>query len=308
MEAAPYAKVARKQTAYFQSTERMNLPMNNSNNSTLQALLGFARRDDNIRAVLMEGSRAFGRVDGYSDYDIVYVTRSSEPYFGSAILPFLTGQFGGIAVMQTPDNGDPHDVYTHLIQFESGIRIDLTFNSLAFLSRTKLESATVVLLDKDGSFTETPAPSDADFWLKPPDKAEFRSRCNQFWWVSPYVAKAVARGQTLHALELLSQCVRDEYAVMLSWLAGVRKGWEGVNPGKHLTDIKKLLSPEDLCYYEILLDSYVPADGGKIRAALDSLMPAYQGLALTAASGLGYAYDSGEGERTMAFIRGAYPK
>lgn len=66
--------------------------------------------------------------------------------------------------MQTPDNGDPRNVYTHLIQFMSWVHIDLTFNSLEFLSRVPLESATVVLMDKDGRFAGTTASSDADFW------------------------------------------------------------------------------------------------------------------------------------------------
>lgn len=49
--------------------------------------------DDNIRAVLMEGSRVFETVDQYSDYDIVYATVSSEPYFDGAILPLIRSLF-----------------------------------------------------------------------------------------------------------------------------------------------------------------------------------------------------------------------
>lgn len=84
------------------------------NDDILKILLNYAYNDDNIRAVMMEGSRAYGKVDQYSDYDIVYVTRSSEQYFNGGILPFLTDKFGEIAVMQTPDNGDPHKVYTRM--------------------------------------------------------------------------------------------------------------------------------------------------------------------------------------------------
>ena len=86
-------------------------------NYILHSLLTYAQNDTNIRAVLMEGSRAFGDADEFSDYDIVYVTTSSEPYFNGAILPFLTDTFGEIAVMQTPDNGDPRNVYTHLVLY-----------------------------------------------------------------------------------------------------------------------------------------------------------------------------------------------
>jgi aminoglycoside 6-adenylyltransferase len=271
--------------------------------AVLQTLLRRACGDGNIRAVLMEGSRAFGAVDRYSDYDIVYATRSNELYFGGAILPFLAESFGPIAVMQTPDNGDPRDVYTHLVQFAGGVRIDLTFNSLAFLARTPLESATAVLLDKDARFVGAALPSDADFWLKRPQAGEFRRCCNEFWWVSPYVAKAVARGQMLHALEILGERVRGEYASMLSWLAGARNGWERVNPGKHRTDMERFLPPGEAFYFKALTDSYVRADGAEITLALDLLMRSFAPLAAAVAELLGCEYDSAEGERSTLFVR-----
>ena len=269
----------------------------------LKILLSYAKNDENIRAVLMEGSRAYGKVDQYSDYDIVYVTRSSEQYFNGAILSFLTDKFGEITVTQTPDNGDPHDVYTHLIQFASGLRIDLTFNSLEFLSRVPLESATVVLMDKDEMFAGAAPPSDADFWLKCPSAEEFRNHCNEFWWCSPYVTKAVARGQTLHALEILGERVRKEYALMLSYLVGVRNNWERVNPGKHYTNAKCMLSLNEVHYYEDLMNSYVHANGEEIKIALDILMRKYDTLAETIAGALDYTYDSSEAEKTMKFIQ-----
>lgn len=269
----------------------------------LKTLLNYADNDDNIRAVLMEGSRAFGTVDQYSDYDIVYATVSSEPYFNGAILPFLIEHFGEIAVMQTPDNGDPHDVYTHLIQFANGVRIDLTFNSIAFLRRVPLESATVILMDKDGLFVGAAPPSDADFWIKRPNAAEFRKHCNEFWWCTPYVAKAVVRGKTLHALEILGEYVRNEYRTMLSYLAGVRGNWERVNLGKHSTNVRQLLPPDATCYYDALMSSYVPAGGAQILRALDMLMSNYHALAASVANALNYDYDSGEAEKTMQFIQ-----
>lgn len=270
----------------------------------LKILLNYAHDDENIRAVLMEGSRAFGKVDQYSDYDMVYVTQSSERYFNGGILPFLIDKFGEIAVMQTPDNGDPRYVYTHLVQFTSGVRIDLTFNSLEFLERVPLESATAVLMDKDGMFVSIPQPSDADFWLKRPSAEKFFNHCNQFWWCSPYVAKAVIRGQTLHALEILGEHVRKEYAFMLSYLVGVRNNWDCVNPGKHYTNAKRMLPLNETHYYDALMNSYIRANDEEICYALDLLMEKYNTLAVTIADALGYKYNSSEAEKTMKLIQG----
>lgn len=277
--------------------------MKYKNDEILKIMLDYANSDDNIRAVLMEGSRAFGEVDEYSDYDIVFVTVSSEPYFNGAILPFLRESFGEIAVMQTPDNGDPHDVYTHLVQFTSGVRIDLTYNSINFLNRISLESGTAVLLDKDGRFAGIKSPSDSDFWVKRPTKVEFLQHCNEFWWCCPYVAKATARGQMLHALEILGECIRVEYRIMLTYLTGARNNWERVNPGKHSTNIKGLLPPNEAHLYDALMDSYVQADFKKILSALETLMLKYNTLAATVADLLGYMYDSSEPEKTMKFMK-----
>jgi aminoglycoside 6-adenylyltransferase len=269
------------------------------NDPVIAILLDLAERDDNIRAVLMEGSRAFGNVDKYSDYDIVFVTRNSEPYFNGSIIPTLTEKFGAIAVTQTPDNGDPHDVYTHLIQFASGLRIDLTFNSLAFINRILCESATVVLLDKDGKFTMLPPPSDRDYWINKPSAEEFRYCCNEFWWTAPYVAKAVVRGQTLHALEMLNECVRAEYIKMLSCLAGAETDFSK-SVGKHATDIANYVPK--VCY-DALLKSYPRADLEEITEALNGLMRTFPRIANAVAEKLCFEYDSGEGERAVRFIK-----
>lgn len=280
--------------------------MNYFNDDVINIMLNYAINDNNIRAVLLEGSRAYGKVDKYSDYDIVYVTKMNAPYLNGAILPFLTETFGEIAVMQTPDNGDVNDVYTHLIQFTKGVRIDLTFNSLEYLKRVPLESATAVLLDKDENFKNAATPSDEDFWLVKPGEEDFRGHCNEFWWVSPYVAKALARNQVLHALEIFSEIIRKEYRIMLEYLAGCRNNWKCVNTGKHSTNISYLLLPDDTHYYDALIRSYVQADKEQIRNAIELLMTKYNSLASMVAEILNYEYDFGQAERTMRFINSEY--
>ncbi|MDR1542337.1 MAG: aminoglycoside 6-adenylyltransferase [Clostridiales bacterium] len=102
-----------------------------------EAILSLANREDNIRAVLMEGSRANPNTapDKWQDFDIVYVTRENAPYIDGAWMKnMFLPQFGEVAVRQIPDDGAPNLVYTWLIQFSSGLRIDLTLNSLAFLT------------------------------------------------------------------------------------------------------------------------------------------------------------------------------
>ena len=279
-----------------------------NSNDVYGILIKYAEDDENIRAVLTEGSRAFGTVDKYSDYDIVYVTVSSEPYFNNAIIPFLEEKFGEIAIMQNPNDGDPRRVYTHLIQFKSGVRIDLTFNSLEFLEleSVSLESATGVLLDKDGRFANLPSPSDSDFHIKKPSYERFRRDCNEFWWCCPYVTKALARGQIIYALEFLTETIRKEYMRVLSYLAGANNNWERVNTGKHHTDIYKYLTQEQMHYYDVLINSYVQADRDKIKRALFALMESFNALAIEVAGMMGFEYNHLEMEKCRRFIQDTY--
>jgi len=269
----------------------------------IEYMIDLAEGDDNIRAVLLEGSYTLEKQDKKSDRDIVFVTRTNQPYFDGKIIPQLVKHFGEIAVMQTPDNGDPHDVYTHLIQFLSGkedlsghaVRIDLTFNSIEFLSRTPLESATVVLLDKNDRFSDVPEPSDRDFWVKKPSQQEFDECSNEFWWTVPYVWKALQRGQRIHALELMNECVRPQFVKMMSWLAGARNEFR-VSVGKHASEVGRYV-PE---YSKALLLSY--SDSFGIGNALAELVVAFPKLAGGTASALNYTYNAGEGERVVHLL------
>ncbi|MDR0839573.1 MAG: aminoglycoside 6-adenylyltransferase [Oscillospiraceae bacterium] len=271
----------------------------------LEIILALGESEENIRAVLMEGSRATpnASADKWSDFDIVYVTRENAPYLdGNWVKREFIPRFGEIAVRQIPDNGDPNKVYTWLIQFADGVRVDLTFNPLDFLSRTPFESATAVLLDKDGSFAALPEPSERDYLPKRPAELEYSHCCNEFWWVSPYVSKALARGQTLLALKILNTYVRPEYAKALAWLAAAATDF-AVNLGKADCCVGRYVPPE---LYAALLSSFPRAEASEIRAALYSLLDAFPQLAQKTAAVLGFNYDADEGERAAAFIKSHY--
>ena len=273
---------------------------------TLRRLVAFAEGDENIRAVLLEGSRADprGRVDEWSDYDVAFVTRSNEPYLRAEWFAGFALQFGEVAVAQTPDDPelfddahDPLEHYAYLMQYADGLRLDLTFETVGYIRGVTLDSATVVLVDKDGGFSDV-EPSDRDYWVRLPDAGTFRGCCNEFWWTAPYVAKAIARGEAIAALELLGKVVRPQFARMLTWLAGLNGGPATI-VGKHVTDVGAHVPVE---LYGALLASYPRADLAEILSALHELVRAFPSVAQGVADALGYVYDAGEGERASAFL------
>jgi aminoglycoside 6-adenylyltransferase len=275
-------------------------------NDPLRRLVAFAEDDENIRAVLLAGSRADprGTVDEWSDYDVAFVTRSNEPYLRAEWFADFASQFGEVALMQTPDDGamfdeahDPLEHYAYLTQYADGLRLDLTFETVACMRRVTLDSATVVLVNKDGAVSDVER-RDRDYWVTLPDSGRFRGCCNEFWWTAPYVAKAIARGHVIGALESLDKVVRPQFARMLTWLAGANGG-PATSVGKRGTHLSAHVPSE---WHDALLASYPRADLVQIRDALDELVRAFPNLAQAVADALGYVYDAREGERASAFL------
>jgi aminoglycoside 6-adenylyltransferase len=160
-------------------------------------ILTFARKEENVRVVLMNGSRGNRNVkrDVLQDFDIVYLVKEVNPYKRNEK---VVNYFGEIMILQTPeDMQDPppenNGHYAYLMQFMDGNRIDLSFYSLDRLGEVLNDSLTVVLLDKDNLINELPPPSDQDYLPKEPTEKRFQDCCNEFWWVSPYVAKGLWR-------------------------------------------------------------------------------------------------------------------
>ena len=270
-------------------------------------ILGLAREDDRIRAVTMNGSRTNpnARRDLFQDYDIVYTVTATRPFLEDRA---WLANFGEVAVMQEPDLGavfgdvSDHDIrYAFLMQFEDGNRIDLTLQVPDETARTyQTDSLTVPLLDKDGLLPEIPAASDRDYLITKPDAFRFAGCCNEFWWVSPYVAKGLWRGETLYAMEHFDRYVRDMLLLMLTWEAGVRTDFT-VSAGKCGKYLQPLLPQET---WNRLMKTYaVPADEDAVWDALFAMGDLFRDTARFVSDALGLVYNEDEDRRTTALLR-----
>src|SRR5512147_1261367 len=101
-----------------------------SETEMLDLILKIAEENDDIRAVIMNGSRTNpnAKKDPFKDFDIVYVVQDVEPYRRNH--NFIS-QFGELMILQTPeDMADPPPEndghYAYLMQFLDGNRIDLS--------------------------------------------------------------------------------------------------------------------------------------------------------------------------------------
>jgi len=270
----------------------------------LHTIRDFAANNEQIRAVVMNGSRANPEAprDPFQDYDIVYFVESVQSFVDDSS---WIARFGDILIMQTPDRMDNplaerFDRFAYLMIFTDGNRIDLTFYPSNRLDQYIHDSQTIVLLDKDGLLGHVPPPSNRDYIPSPPDGIQFYHCCNEFWWVSTYVAKGLWRRQLPYAMRMYEGPVRDMLMRMTAWHIGVSTDFQ-VETGKEGKYFEKHL---DASKWNSFIRTF--AEGGdyeRVWQALFDMGSLFRDLALTVAEHFGFDYPLGEDERVNAYLR-----
>ncbi len=266
-------------------------------------ILGVAKEDERIRAVIMNGSRANPNAprDPFQDYDIVYIVTDVEPYRQN--LKWIE-RFGELMILQMPEemddpppDNDGSEVY--LMQFMDGNRIDLGIYPLSYYEQIGKDSETIVLLDKDGKIRPLPPASDSGYLPKPPAKKAFADCCNEFLWVSPYAAKGLWRGEIVYAKVILDDYVRSQLMRMLTWYIGWKTGFS-VYPGKLGKYFQRYLEPE---LWDLLLRTYSDASYEHAWQALFAMGELFRKIAIPLADHFGFAYPYGDDQRVSAYLQ-----
>jgi aminoglycoside 6-adenylyltransferase len=274
-----------------------------SEKEMLDLILTFARDHDEVRAVVMNGSRVNPNApkDPFQDYDIVYYVRSVEPFIRNTD---VVRYFGEIMIVQTPEEmhdppaiGDGH--YSYLMQFMDGNRIDLSFYVLDRLDVTLKDSLSLVLLDKDNLLGELPPPSDTGYLPQPPTAKAFDDCCNEFWWLNAYVAKALWRTELTHAKYMFDAHLREQLLKMLRWYCGVQTNFQK-SPGKLGKYLKGQLADE---LWNLLECTYADAQIEHSWEALFSMDDLFRQIAAVVADHFGFNYPAQDDARVSAFVR-----
>ncbi len=262
-------------------------------------ILEIARRDERIRAVILNGSRAdpTAPADILQDFDIVYLVQEVAPFVEN---PQWLQPFGDLMIMQQPDamedpppQGGPG--YTYLMQFTDGNRIDLTLFPVAQVERLQRDAPGLILLDKDGLASSLPPGK--PHLPQPPTPKAFADCCNEFWWVSTYVAKGLWRREILYARRLLDGPMQAQVMKMLTWKIGIQNEF-AVNPGKFGRHFEQYLEPET---WRTLLATYTRADYAPTWEALETMCRLFRDTALFVAEHSGFEYPHRDDERVSAY-------
>ncbi len=273
-----------------------------SEREMLDLIIGVASYDERIRAVIMNGSRANPNAprDFFQDYDVVYLVTDAAPFKNN--LEWIK-RFGELMILQMPeDMGDPPpndgSGFGYLMQFTDGNRIDLGIYPLANLSELGKDSMSLLLLDKDGIIGPLPPASESDYLPRPPTAKAYFDCCNEFWWVCPYVAKGLWRGEIIYAKHILDQEVREPLMKMLAWHVGVQTGFSR-NPGKLGKYLQQYLEPE---LWDLLQKTYVDASYEHTWDALFTMCDLFRRVARPISEHFSFDYPHGDDRRVSAHL------
>lgn len=263
--------------------------------------------DERILAVILNGSRAnpSAKKDFLQDYDIVYVVSETESFIND---PGWIDRFGERLILQTPQTmniPDPSadNYFSYLMLFADGNRIDLTLIPMEKFGKIpKQDSQSICLLDKVEIIPALPPASDKDYHIQSPTQKQFSDCCNEFWWVSTYVAKALWREETVYALNRLNGPVRNMLIQMIAWDIGIRTNFS-VSIGSQGKYLKDHMDP---ILWKECLDTYPCAKNEEIWEALFAMINIFRKLAIDVSRQQGFYYDSKEEENIGRYLSEIY--
>ncbi len=269
----------------------------------MDLVIGFATADDRIRVVGMNGSRTNPNVtkDRYQDYDIVYLVTDMDSFLENRE---WLDYFGEQMIMQTPEESSLFPAtlgnwFSFLMQFTDGNRIDLMLIPLEELDLyLKNDSLTKILLDKDNLIATPPVPDEGSHFLRKPSAQQFTDSCNEFWWVTPYTAKGLCRGEFFYATYHLERVLREELLRMIAWNVGAEHDFK-VNLGAAYKFIHHYVDADIL---ESLQETYQLDSMDKCWNGLFFMQKLFQQQAKKLAKHLGYTYPN-QFEKVIPYIQ-----
>ena len=245
-----------------------------------------------VEAVALSGSRTTpdSPKDEFQDYDVVYIVENLEELISD--LSWLD-QFGNRLIEQ-------HNIVEHrhlyLMLFEDGNRIDLTLCPKEHIQEWVDSEAGFRVLKDDKGLFEDYLPNPKRYWTALPSEEEFAASCNEFWWVSTYVVKAIRRNQLIYATDHLYGICQQELLKVLAWQVVSDRGT--VDIGKNYKYLFHYLPAEQEKEFSALLDL---SSLEKVTKSLFSTMKLFNHEAQELAKKMGFAYNHIEAEKMMAY-------
>jgi aminoglycoside 6-adenylyltransferase len=204
----------------------------------LSNILSWAEREESIRVLILEGSRALSTpFDELADFDISVFTKSQESYTQDDLWLTAIGEVW-VGVSDKYDWGSD-TIPTRLIIFKDGVKVDFSFIDVHKL--TELNAIDYhyysykVLLDKDRVSKQWPTQIERDSESNQPTEKDYMLVVKEFWFEAYHVAKYLKRGE-LWLVKFRDWETKQFLLKMIEWHAKSKQQWsyETQYMGKHM--------------------------------------------------------------------------
>lgn len=247
-----------------------------------------------VEAIALSGSRTnpHSPKDEFQDYDVVYIVDDLEDLISD--LSWLD-QFGIRLIEQQNVLGHRR---LYLMLFEDGNRIDLTLCPKEHMKEWVDSEAGFKVLKDDAGLFDMYQPNSNRYWTYPPTEEEFAASCNEFWWVSTYVVKAIRRNHLIYATDHFYGICQQELLKVLAWQVTSDRG--AVDIGKNYKYLFHYLPAEKEKEFSALLDL---SSIEKVGQSLFATMKLFDGEAQELAQKMGFTYDKEVAERMISHAK-----
>lgn len=261
-----------------------------SDKQIYDTILNFAKADERIRMVTLEGSRTNINIssDDFQDFDVTFFVTDMHSFTND---DKWLDVFGERLILQKPEDMELFSAeekgFSYLMLFTDDIKIDLTLLPLDLIDEYFVWDKLVkLLLDKDNRIEQPPVSTDIDYYLRPPTKRMFDDCCNEFWNTVPYVVKGLCRKEILFAIDHMNDIVRKELLRMISWRVGLEKGFH-FSLGKNFKFLRRYL-PEK--FWQRLMSTYKMDSYTHMWESLEECMSLFRNVSAEVARRLDCPY------------------
>jgi len=274
----------------------------------IERIVALAQADEDIRAVILEGSLTTGgAVDELSDYDVNLFSRDYARYLSD---DHWMEQLGEVLVYQKEEIlfcGAA--LPSRLVVYRHRPRVDFSFWPVTLLAEMvdgakiyeSYRNGCVVLLDKDGLAAQLPPPDGAGFLVSPPARDAFLQELYDFWFEAYCVAKYLSRGNLWYAKLVENGYIKQHLYQMALWQYQSARGWPR-DPMLHTGGkrFEQWASPELLEKIGRCFSGY---DVQETWRSLFAMVALFSRLARDTARRLEIAYPEHKEERIIGYLR-----
>jgi len=257
------------------------------NEDILQKITEWATNNENIRAVVLEGSIAQKDSDQFSDLDInLFLTNPDSLLTNDNWISDIAPVW-----VYSPDKFDYEGktLYSRLVIYEHGLKVDYSLMDLEIipklLSNKHYDSGYKVLVDKDNLFEEISQPSYSYSPPKKPTQEEFDFAVNEYWFEEYHVAKYLKRDD-LWLVKYRDWAIKLYLLKMMEWYMLAKNDWN-YNVKWDGKQIKKWVDEE---IYKKIFETFGHFDAQDGWKALDATNRLFGELSKRTAKLLGYSY------------------